>query len=191
MLIYLLVCFSGAAIEKLCEAALEDSLTDRSAVVRAARCLLSSVTRVLLLADIVVVKQLLLAKDKVTLCKGYGTFIIFLNKNNGIALILFYVGSFSTLFLYNEVLTSSIVRVSRLYKIFCCYFLKGTDKFRRTVKKQSYLTSGVGCDERLSQTILQLWSWSVQVALRCEWASYFTSASVIYCITFMIASWWY
>lgn len=59
------VFYLGTAIEKLCEAALEDSLTDRSAVVRAARCLLSSVTRVLLLADIVVVKQLLLAKDKV------------------------------------------------------------------------------------------------------------------------------
>lgn len=56
---------AGTAIEKLCEAALEDSLTDRGAVVRAARCLLGSVTRVLLLADIVVVKQLLLAKDKV------------------------------------------------------------------------------------------------------------------------------
>lgn len=35
-------------------------------MVRAARSLLSSVTRVLLLADIVVVKQLLLAKDRVT-----------------------------------------------------------------------------------------------------------------------------
>jgi hypothetical protein len=56
---------TGTAIEKLCEAALEDSLTDRGAVVRAARCLLGSVTRVLLLADVVVVKQLLLAKDKV------------------------------------------------------------------------------------------------------------------------------
>ncbi|KAG8318210.1 Rho protein signal transduction [Homalodisca vitripennis] len=61
---------AGTAIEKLCEAALEDSLTDRSAVVRAARCLLSSVTRVLLLADIVVVKQLLLAKDKVARSLG-------------------------------------------------------------------------------------------------------------------------
>lgn len=36
-------------------------------MVRAARSLLNSVTRVLLLADIVVVKQLLLAKDKVQL----------------------------------------------------------------------------------------------------------------------------
>jgi hypothetical protein len=35
-------------------------------MVRAARGLLSSVTRVLLLADIVVVKQLLLAKDRVS-----------------------------------------------------------------------------------------------------------------------------
>lgn len=42
-----------------------DSPADRGAVVRAARCLLQAVTRVLLLADIVVVKQLLLAKDKV------------------------------------------------------------------------------------------------------------------------------
>ncbi|KAK7872271.1 hypothetical protein R5R35_012118 [Gryllus longicercus] len=61
---------AGAAIEKLCEAALEDSLADRGAVVRAARCLLGSVTRVLLLADIVVVKQLLLAKDKVARSLG-------------------------------------------------------------------------------------------------------------------------
>ncbi|PSN52400.1 Alpha-catulin [Blattella germanica] len=61
---------AGSAIEKLCEAALEDSLTDRGAVVRAARCLLGSVTRVLLLADIVVVKQLLLAKDKVARSLG-------------------------------------------------------------------------------------------------------------------------
>nr|CAD7452271.1 unnamed protein product [Timema tahoe] len=59
---------AGSAIEKLCEAALEDSLTDRGAVVRAARCLLGSVTRVLLLADVVVVKQLLLAKDKLYHC---------------------------------------------------------------------------------------------------------------------------
>lgn len=38
-------------------------------MVRAARTLLNSVTRVLLLADIVVVKQLLLAKDKVNFKK--------------------------------------------------------------------------------------------------------------------------
>lgn len=56
---------TGLAIEKLCESAMDDSLADRGSVVRAARCLLTSVTRVLLLADIVVVKQLLLAKDKV------------------------------------------------------------------------------------------------------------------------------
>ena len=35
-------------------------------MVRAARCLLAAITRVLLLADSVVVKQLLLAKDKVS-----------------------------------------------------------------------------------------------------------------------------
>ncbi|CAL4059270.1 unnamed protein product, partial [Meganyctiphanes norvegica] len=81
---------AGLAIEKLCESA-EGKLDCgdrgiagggglmttgvgggggrseyRGAMVRAARCLLSSVTRVLLLADTVVVKQLLLAKDKVT-----------------------------------------------------------------------------------------------------------------------------
>lgn len=39
--------------------------TDKGAMVRAARCLLASVTQVLLLADTVVVKQLLQAKDKV------------------------------------------------------------------------------------------------------------------------------
>lgn len=49
---------------------MEDSLADRGSVVRAARCLLGSVTRVLLLADIVVVKQLLLAKDKVARSLG-------------------------------------------------------------------------------------------------------------------------
>ncbi|ODN05767.1 Alpha-catulin, partial [Orchesella cincta] len=41
------------------------SYIDRAAMVRAARCLLAAVTRVLLLADSVVVRQLLLAKDKV------------------------------------------------------------------------------------------------------------------------------
>ncbi|XP_015117019.1 alpha-catulin isoform X2 [Diachasma alloeum] len=61
---------AGSTIEKLCECAMEDSLADRGSVVRAARCLLGSVTRVLLLADIVVVKQLLLAKDKVARSLG-------------------------------------------------------------------------------------------------------------------------
>ncbi|XP_063593162.1 alpha-catulin-like [Penaeus indicus] len=73
---------AGLAIEKLCETAeanLEPGMVVggvgggggsrpeyRASMIRAARCLLSSVTRVLLLADTVVVKQLLLAKDKVT-----------------------------------------------------------------------------------------------------------------------------
>ncbi|XP_011266956.1 alpha-catulin isoform X2 [Camponotus floridanus] len=61
---------AGSAIEKLCECALEDSLADRGSVVRAARCLLGSVTKVLLLADIVVVNQLLHAKDKVARSLG-------------------------------------------------------------------------------------------------------------------------
>ena len=49
---------------------MENNKSDRSSVVKAARCLLVSVTRVLLLADIVVVKQLLLAKDKVARSLG-------------------------------------------------------------------------------------------------------------------------
>jgi len=61
--------FTGASIEKLCEAVFEDSINDRASVIRAARCLLSSVTRVLLLADVVVVKQLISVKDKVCMSK--------------------------------------------------------------------------------------------------------------------------
>lgn len=57
--------FVGGSIERLCQLASSEPLGDRGAVVSAARNLLSAVTRVLLLADIVVVKQLLLAKDKV------------------------------------------------------------------------------------------------------------------------------
>lgn len=62
--------FSGSSIERLCDVAASDptgyaQLDDRGPMVRAARALLGSVTRVLLLADIVVVKQLLLAKDRV------------------------------------------------------------------------------------------------------------------------------
>lgn len=58
-------------MERLCEIVANepldhgDTLCDRTAMIRAARALLNSVTRVLLLADIVVVKQLLLDKDKV------------------------------------------------------------------------------------------------------------------------------
>ncbi|XP_011309733.1 alpha-catulin isoform X2 [Fopius arisanus] len=62
---------AGSTIEKLCECAVEDSsLADRGLVVRAARCLLGSVTRVLLLADIVVIKQLIFVKDKVARSLG-------------------------------------------------------------------------------------------------------------------------
>ncbi|CAH1998857.1 unnamed protein product, partial [Acanthoscelides obtectus] len=56
----------GGAIEHICEVHEEEVLPDRTTLVRASRCLLSAITRVLLLADIVVVKQLLLAKDKVS-----------------------------------------------------------------------------------------------------------------------------
>ncbi|KAH0820089.1 hypothetical protein GEV33_002702 [Tenebrio molitor] len=54
------------AIEHICEETDEEVLPDRGTLVRASRCLLGAITRVLLLADIVVVKQLLLAKDKVS-----------------------------------------------------------------------------------------------------------------------------
>lgn len=69
--IFLLWIFSGSSIERLCDVASSDptgyaQLDDRGPMVRAARTLLGSVTRVLLLADIVVVKQLLLAKDRVS-----------------------------------------------------------------------------------------------------------------------------
>ncbi|XP_060520875.1 alpha-catulin isoform X2 [Cylas formicarius] len=57
---------AGGAIEQICEETNEEIAFDRSLLIRAARCLLSAITRVLLLADIVVVKQLLLAKDKVS-----------------------------------------------------------------------------------------------------------------------------
>ena len=60
-------CFRGgpAAANNILDAT-QRSLEYRGSLVRAARCLLGSVTRVLLLADTVVVKQLLLAKDKVS-----------------------------------------------------------------------------------------------------------------------------
>lgn len=66
-LFVLLLRIAGGAIERVCEETEEEVevLADRTALVRAARCLLGAVTRVLLLADIVVVKQLLLAKVKV------------------------------------------------------------------------------------------------------------------------------
>jgi hypothetical protein len=41
------------------------SITEKTAMVRSARQLLSAITRVLLLADKVIVKQLLVSKDKV------------------------------------------------------------------------------------------------------------------------------
>lgn len=54
----------GRAIERVCGAS-----ADATAMVEAARSLLTAVTRVLLLADMVVVRQLLLAKDKVIFCQ--------------------------------------------------------------------------------------------------------------------------
>lgn len=63
----------GSAIERICEEtqATEEVLPDRTVLIRASRCLLGAITRVLLLADIVVVKQLLLAKDKVSTKEGF------------------------------------------------------------------------------------------------------------------------
>lgn len=62
---------SGRIIEQLCDVQPDEcgqlrSYADKNNMVRAARTLLSSVTRVLLLADTVVVKQLLVAKDRVS-----------------------------------------------------------------------------------------------------------------------------
>ncbi|KAL1427881.1 hypothetical protein MTO96_003212 [Rhipicephalus appendiculatus] len=58
---------AGASIEQLCDVRLDEATEDRGALARAARALLASVTRVLLLADTVVVKQLLSAKDRVSI----------------------------------------------------------------------------------------------------------------------------
>ncbi|GAB6031139.1 myosin 3, variant 4 [Chamberlinius hualienensis] len=63
----------STAIESICEVHFDDQrtvnrlYTDKNAMVRAARSLLSSVTRVLILADTVVVKQLVAAKEKVSM----------------------------------------------------------------------------------------------------------------------------
>ncbi|KAG5873281.1 hypothetical protein JTB14_020550 [Gonioctena quinquepunctata] len=57
---------AGGAIENICDLHNDGGPPNRTTLIRAARCLLSAITRVLLLADIVVVKQLLLAKDKVS-----------------------------------------------------------------------------------------------------------------------------
>ncbi|XP_076263853.1 alpha-catenin related isoform X1 [Rhynchophorus ferrugineus] len=57
---------AGGAIEHICDETNEEVTFDRTLLIRAAKCLLAAITRVLLLADIVVVKQLLLAKDKVS-----------------------------------------------------------------------------------------------------------------------------
>ena len=61
---------AGGRIQKLTDMNLADMNTTRTtaektAMVRAARQLLSAITKVLLLADRIVVKQLLLSKDKV------------------------------------------------------------------------------------------------------------------------------
>ncbi|XP_054933389.1 alpha-catulin isoform X2 [Dermacentor andersoni] len=58
---------AGASIEQLCDVRMDEATEDRGALARAARALLASVTRVLLLADTVVVKQLLSAKDRVSI----------------------------------------------------------------------------------------------------------------------------
>lgn len=62
----------------------DDTLCDRTSMVRAARSLLNSVTRVLLLADIVVVKQLLLAKDKVSAIRSIMATSLLTKLNNNV-----------------------------------------------------------------------------------------------------------
>lgn len=58
---------AGTMIEQLCELRPDEAESDRGSMARAARALLAAVTRVLLLADTVVVKQLLSAKDRVSI----------------------------------------------------------------------------------------------------------------------------
>ena len=57
----------GARIETLTNVKLNDdaSLSEKTAMVRAARQLLSAITKVLILADRIVIKQLITAKDQV------------------------------------------------------------------------------------------------------------------------------
>ena len=66
---------SGATIQRLTDIKADDpnlakNVGEKTAMVRAARQLLSAITKVLLLADRVVVKQLLVAKDKVSAFTG-------------------------------------------------------------------------------------------------------------------------
>lgn len=58
-------CGSGGSVISAGGSVLLGGVADKGSMVRAARCLLAAVTQVLLLADTVVVKQLLQAKDKV------------------------------------------------------------------------------------------------------------------------------
>lgn len=60
----------GSRIQKLTDVKIDDpgtvrSLAEKTTMVRAARQLLSAITKVLILADRIVVKQLLTAKEKV------------------------------------------------------------------------------------------------------------------------------
>ena len=64
-------CVTGVSIQKLTDVKFEEvvgskSYGEKTAMLRAARQLLSAITKVLILADRVVVKQLLTSKDKVT-----------------------------------------------------------------------------------------------------------------------------
>lgn len=80
------MCVSGIQIHKLTEMRVEETsvpppVGEKTAMVRAARQLLSAITKVLILADKVVIKQVIAAKDKVT----------FHNYHNYIYLIIFYL----------------------------------------------------------------------------------------------------
>ena len=72
--------FLGLQIQRLTEAE-EGTVNEKTAMVRAARQLLSAITKVLILADKVVVKQLIVAKDKVCVQHSarpyFFTFVLF------------------------------------------------------------------------------------------------------------------
>jgi len=56
---------TGSRIEAVTNVKLDDGVSEKTVMVRAARQLLSTITKVLILADRVVIKQLVTAKDQV------------------------------------------------------------------------------------------------------------------------------
>lgn len=104
-------------MERLCDIVANDpldhgdTLCDRTAMIRAARALLNSVTRVLLLADIVVVKQLLLEKDKVEPI-GYSPLeLLSSNFVRTLLLLLFFSSSLSPTRLQKRLVASNRLHI--------------------------------------------------------------------------------